>query len=86
MLENKGWISECQVKTNKGVSMSIVKVIEVISEGSTIDEALQSAVTEASKTLKDIKQINVNHIEGIVEGKKIKKIRINSKISFVLER
>lgn len=65
--------------------MSIVKVIEVISEGNTIDEALHAAVAEASKTLENIKQININHIEGHVEGNKIKKIRINSKISFVVD-
>jgi hypothetical protein len=66
--------------------MSIVKVIEVISEGATIDAALQSAVTEASKTVNDIKQVNVNHIEGIVEGNKIKKIRVNCNISFIIDR
>lgn len=65
--------------------MSIVKVIEVISEGKTIEEALNSAVKEASMTLENIKQINIDHIEGIVEGKEIKKIRVNSKISFVVD-
>ena len=65
--------------------MSIVKIIEVISEGKTIDEALQAAVTEASKTVEGIKQINIDHIEGIVEGKKITKIRVNSKLSFVVD-
>lgn len=66
--------------------MSIVKVIEVISEGKTIDEALKAAVKEASKTVDNIKQINVAHIEGLVEdGKNISKIRINSKISFLVD-
>lgn len=64
--------------------MSIVKVIEVISEGNTIDEALKAAVKEASKTVENIKQINVEHIEGIVEGQQITKIRVNSKISFLV--
>jgi flavin-binding protein dodecin len=65
--------------------MSIVKVIEVISEGKTIDEALQAAVKEASKTVENILQINVDHIEGLVEKNKIKKIRVNSKISFLVD-
>lgn len=64
--------------------MSIVKVIEVISEGNTIDEALKAAVVETSHTVKDIKQLNVEHIECLVEGQQIKKIRIISKISFVV--
>lgn len=66
--------------------MSIVKIIEVISEGDSVDAAIKSAVAEASKTVQEIKQINVNHIEGIVENNKIVKFRINSKISFVVKR
>ncbi len=66
--------------------MSIVKVIEVISEGKTVDEAIQAAVKEASKTVEMIRQINVEHIEGIVEKNKVTKIRVNAKISFVVEK
>lgn len=65
--------------------MSIVKVIEVISEGNSIEEALKNAVTEASKTVSNIKQINIDHIEGHVESQNITKFRVNSKISFVIE-
>jgi flavin-binding protein dodecin len=64
--------------------MSIVKVIEVISEGSSIDEAIKAAVVEASKTVDGIKQVNVDHIEAHVENNKITKFRVNSKISFVI--
>lgn len=66
--------------------MSIVKVIEVISEGKTVDDAMKSAVAEAGKTIKNIRQIDVKHIEGIVEKNKITKIRVNSNISFLLDR
>lgn len=65
--------------------MSIVKVIEVISEGDSIDAALKAGVLEASKTIEGIKQINVDHIEGKVEGNKIIKFRVVSKISFVVK-
>lgn len=65
--------------------MSIVKVIEVISEGESVDAALKAGVLEASKTIEGIKQINVEHIEGIVDGNKITKFRVNSKISFVVK-
>jgi flavin-binding protein dodecin len=64
--------------------MSIVKVIEVISEGATVDAAIKAAVEEASKTIKDIKQVNVEYIEGLVDNNKVTKIRINAKISFVV--
>lgn len=65
--------------------MSIVKVIEVISEGSSVDEAIKAGVLEASKTVENIRQINVDHIEGLVEKNKVIKFRVNSKISFVVE-
>lgn len=65
--------------------MSIVKVIEVISEGKSIDDAIKSAVTEASKTIKHIKQVNVSHIEALVESKKVAKFRVNLKISFIVD-
>lgn len=65
--------------------MAIVKVIEVISEGETVDAALAAAVKEAAKTIENIKQINVQHIEGLVERNKLTKIRVNAKISFLVE-
>lgn len=65
--------------------MSIVKVIEVISEGSSVDEAIKAGVLEASKTVENIRQINVDHIEGLVDKNKVTKFRVNSKISFVVE-
>ena len=64
--------------------MAIVKVIEVISEGANVDAALKSAVEEAAKTIENIKQVNIQHIEALVENNKITKIRINAKISFVV--
>lgn len=66
--------------------MSIAKVIEVISEGKSIDEAIKSAVVEASKTVKNIRQVNVQHIEALVESDKVTKYRVNSKVSFVVDR
>jgi len=66
--------------------MSIVKVIEVMCEGKTIEEAMASGVSEASKTLHNIKQIDVKWIHGRVENNKIVSYRVNAKISFVLDR
>lgn len=65
--------------------MSIVKVIEVISEGETVDAAIKAAVAEASLTLKGIRQVNVEHIEGLVENNKVSKFRVNAKISFLVD-
>lgn len=65
--------------------MSIVKVIEVICEGVSVEEALKSGVKEAAKTVKNIRQINIEHIEALVEKNKITKFRVNAKISFIVD-
>lgn len=65
--------------------MSIVKVIEVISEGKTIDEAIKAGVQEAAKTVDQIRQVNVEHIEALVEKNEVTKFRVNSKISFLVK-
>lgn len=64
--------------------MSIVKVIEVVCEGKTIEGALNSGVKEASKTIKDIKQIDMKWVHAHVEKNKITKYRVTAKISFVV--
>ena len=65
--------------------MSIVKVIEVISEGDSIEAAMKAGVAEASLTVQHIRQINVEHIEALVENNKITKFRVNAKISFLVD-
>ncbi len=65
--------------------MSIAKVIEVICQGKTIEDALNSGVQEASKTIKHIRQIDVKWIHANVENNKIVGYRVNAKISFVIE-
>lgn len=65
--------------------MSVVKVIEIICEGKTVEEAMHAGVREASKTLKNIKQIDVKWVHGHVENEKIVSFRVNAKISFLLE-
>lgn len=65
--------------------MSIVKVIEVISEGASVDEGIKSAAIEASKTVENVLQINVDHIEALVEKGKVTKFRIHAKVSFLVK-
>ncbi len=65
--------------------MSIVKIIEVMCEGKTIEEAMNSGVREASKTIRNIKTIDVKWVHGQVENDKITHFRVNAKISFVVE-
>lgn len=65
--------------------MSVVKIIEVISEGKTIEAAMEAAVSEVTKTVQNVNQINVVHIEGIVEKNKISKYRVNANLSFLVD-
>jgi flavin-binding protein dodecin len=65
--------------------MSLAKVIEVIAEGKTMEEAVENAVSQASKTVKQIKSIYVENITGVVENNKVTKYRLNAKVTFILE-
>jgi flavin-binding protein dodecin len=64
--------------------MSVVKVIEIISEGDSIENAVAAAVDEASKTVRNIKTVYIKDIQAIVQNDKVVKYRIDTKISFVV--
>lgn len=65
--------------------MSLAKVIEVISEGSTMEDAVSNAVKQASKTVKNIRSVYCENMQGLVEGNEVVKYRVNAKITFVLD-
>ena len=65
--------------------MSVVKVIEVLAQSDkSWEDAAQTAVKTASKTIKNIKSIYIENFEASVDKNKIVKYRINAKISFLL--
>lgn len=65
--------------------MSLAKVIEVMAEGDTMEQALENAVMLAAKTVDEIKSVYAENIQGIVENNKIVRYRINAKITFVVK-
>jgi len=66
--------------------MPIVKVIEVIASSSKgIDDAIQSAVTEASKTVRNIDSVYVKDIKAHVKDGKVSTYGVVCKISFRLD-
>lgn len=66
--------------------MKVIKVIEVLSASKkSWEDAAQNAVTEASKSLRGIKSLNVNNMSAVVEKGKIVEYRMNVKISFSIE-
>ena len=64
----------------------VVKVIEVLSQSDkSWEDAAQGAITEASKSIKNIKSIYIQDKSAKVVNNKITKYRITAKISFVIE-
>ena len=66
--------------------MAIVKVIEVIASSEKgIDDAIQTAVTEASKTVRNIDSVFVKDIKAHVKDNKVTSYGVICKISFRLD-
>jgi dodecin len=66
--------------------MAMLKVIEVLAESNTSwEDAAQTAVTNAAKTLHGVRSIYIKNLEATVDNGKIKAYRINAKISFTLD-
>lgn len=61
----------------------ILKVIEVMSKsGSSWEDAAQQAVTEAAKTVKNIRSVYVHEQTAHVVDGKITEYRVNVKLTF----
>jgi flavin-binding protein dodecin len=66
--------------------MSVVKVIELVgSSKDGLQEAVESAVEEASKTIRNIQGVDILGWTAKVEDSKIVQYKANVKISFLVE-
>lgn len=66
--------------------MAMLKVIEVLAQSNkSWEDAAQTAVATAAKTVRNVRSIYIENMEAAVEDGKIASYRINGKISFVLE-
>jgi len=67
--------------------MTVVKIIELIgSSPNSWSEAAQNAVTEAAKTIKNIKGVHIKRCTAKVTNDKIIEYNVNVKIAFTVER
>lgn len=67
--------------------MPVVKIIELIgSSPKGWNEAVQNAVTEAAKTVKNIKGVHVKRCTAKVEDNKIVEFNADVKIAFIVKR
>jgi flavin-binding protein dodecin len=66
--------------------MTVIKLIELVgvSEKS-LQDAVENAVEEASRTIRNMKGIDILGWTGKIEDEKIIEYRANVKISFVVE-
>jgi dodecin len=66
--------------------MPIVKVIELMaSSPKSWEDAAQQAVTEASRTLKNIRSVYIQDHSAVVDNNLIVEYRITAKLSFEIE-
>ncbi len=66
--------------------MSVVKVIELISESDqSWEAAAQAAVTHAGKTVRNIKSLYIENFQAKVDNNKITQYKVTAKITFVLD-
>ena len=67
--------------------MTVIKIIELIgSSPVSWSDAAQNAVTEAARTIKNIKGVHVKRCTAKVKGDKIVEYNADVKISFVVDR
>ena len=66
--------------------MAVLKVIELLSSSpSSWEEAAQNAVSEASKTVKNIRSCYVKEQTAIVKDGNITEYRVNVKVTFAVD-
>ena len=65
--------------------MSIAKVIEVIAEGKSIDDAVENAAKEAGKSVRNVRSVYVESIQALINDGEVSKYRVNCKVTFVVD-
>lgn len=76
-----------QLLIKKNKIMSIVKVIEVIATSEkNFDDAVDNALKEASKTVKNIESVYVKEMNANVENNQIVSYGVNAKVSFRIDQ
>ena len=67
--------------------MPVVKIIELIGSSSDgWNEAVENAIKEAAKTVRNIKGVHVKRCTAKVEDNKMVEYRADVKIAFIVER
>lgn len=63
--------------------MEVLKVVELLGNSDkSFEGAVNNILTEASKTLKNIKSVYIKDMQVTVEDNQIKEYRVNAKVTF----
>lgn len=63
--------------------MSVLKVIELMGNSTiSFEDAVQNVVNEASKTVKNIKSVHIEHFHVTINSNKISQFRVTTKVTF----
>ncbi len=63
--------------------MAVLKVIEVLADSDkSWEDATENAISKASQSVKDIKSAFVHSQSVVVDNDKIKKFRVNLRVTF----
>jgi len=66
--------------------MAVIKIIEIIgSSTESWEGAAKNAVTEAAKTVKNLKGVDVIHFTAVIKDNEITEYRANVKVAFLVE-
>ena len=66
--------------------MAVVKVIELLAQSDkSWEDAAQQAIDAAAKSVRNIKSIYIENLQGIVKDGKIAEYRVDAKVSFLVE-
>jgi hypothetical protein len=66
--------------------MAVIKIIEIIgSSPKSWEDAAKNAVSEAAKTVKNIKGVDIIHFTAVIKDNKVTEYRANVKVAFMVE-
>jgi dodecin len=69
------------------MAMSVVKVIELLAQSEKgWEDAVNVAVSEAARTVRNIRSVYVKEFQATVEDNKVTSYRVTVQISFLVER
>jgi hypothetical protein len=66
--------------------MAVMKSEQILTESpKSFEDAMQTAVSRFSKTVRGLRSANVNNLSAVIDGDEIVSFRVNMQITFEVE-